>query len=275
MVMSWHLEEYTWEAYTSGRLDPLAEASVETHVTGCARCRDVARSTVPPAQTSAIWDAVRTSIAQPVLPAPLRLLRRLGVPAHDLAVISAANSLLIPWAAAVGLAVLSACLVGLAGLRPSDQDAVFLALSPLVPVLAVVLAYDTLDPLREIGQVTPYSKVRLALLRAAATLAVAAPATLSIGLVVPGMQHLAFVWLLPSLGLTTGVLALLNWLAASVAGAIVAGVWVGLVVLLRYGWEVLVLTSAPAQLAFTGLAVLAGALLVVRTSSLRLQGGRR
>jgi hypothetical protein len=275
MVMSWHLEQHTWEAYAAGWLDPVAEASVETHVTGCAQCRDAARLTTTPAQTTAIWDAVRTSIAEPVLPAPLRLLRRLGMPTHDLVVVSAANSLLVPWAAAVGFALLSACLVALAGLSPSDQDAAFLALAPLVPVLAVVLAYDVLDPLREVSLVTPYSKLRLALLRATATLAVAAPATLAVGLVVPGMQDLAFVWLLPSLGLTTGVLALLNWLAAPAAGAIVAGTWVGLVVVLRYGWDVLVLTSAPAQLACIGLALLWGVLLLMRTSTLRLQGGRR
>ena len=40
-------------------------------------------------ETAAIWDAVRTSIAAPVLPAPMRLLRRLGVPAHELVLVSA------------------------------------------------------------------------------------------------------------------------------------------------------------------------------------------
>ncbi|MFY9913275.1 MAG: zf-HC2 domain-containing protein [Nocardioidaceae bacterium] len=271
--MSWHLEQHTWEAYAAGRLDPVAEASVEAHVTGCAQCRDAARSTVTPAQTRAVWDAVRTSIAEPVLPAPLRLLRRLGTPTHDLVVVSAADSLLVSWAAAVGLALLSACLVGLAGLSPSDQDAAFLALAPLVPVLAVVMAYDALDPLREVCLATPYSKLRLALLRATATLAVAIPATLAVGLLVPGMHDLAFVWLLPSLGLTTGALALLTWVAAPAAGAIVAVSWAGLVIVLKSGWNVLVLTSAPAQLACIGLAVLWVALLLMRTSTLRLQGG--
>lgn len=272
--MSWHLEEHTWEAYAAGRLDPVAEASVEAHVTGCAQCRDAARSTVTPAQTTAVWDAVRTSIAEPVLPAPLRLLRRLGTPTQDLVVVSAADSLLVPWAAAVGFAVLSACVVGLAGLSPANQDAVFLSLAPLVPVLAVALAYDALDPLREVSLVTAYSKLRLALLRATATLAVAVPATLAIGLVVPGMQDLAFAWLLPSLGLTTGILVLLTWLEAPYAGALVAGGWVAVVLVVRSGWDVRVLTSASAQLACVALALLLGAMLLVRTSTLRLQGGQ-
>jgi hypothetical protein len=272
--MSWHVEPHTWEAYTAGRLDVVAEASVETHVTGCARCRAAARSAGSPADASAVWDAVRTSIAEPTFPAPLRLLRRLGTPTHDLVLVSVADSLLVPWATAVGFAVLSACLIGLLGLDPVNQDAAFVALSPLVPVLAVVAAYDALDPLREVSLVTSYSKLRLALLRAGASLSVAVPAALAIGFVVPGMQHLAFVWLLPSLGLTTGLLALLTWLRAPAAGAIVAGTWVFLVVVLRSGWDVLVLTSAPAQLAYAGLAVLWGALLLVRTSTLRLQGGQ-
>lgn len=270
--MSWHVEAHIWEAYAGGRLDVVAEASVESHVSACPRCRQAARSSVARSETTAVWDAVRTTIAAPPLPAPLRLLRRLGVRTHDLVVVSAADSLLLTWATAVGFAVLSACLVGLLGLDPVDQDAAFLALSPLVPVLAVVAAYDALDPLREVSLATAYSKLRLALLRASAALSVAVPATLAIGYVVPGLHDVAVVWMAPALGLTTGVLALLTWLKAPAAGAIVGGTWVGLVVVLRYGWDVLVLTSPPAQLAFVGLAVLGSALLLVRTSTLQLQG---
>lgn len=272
--MSWHVEAETWAAYAAGRLDVVAEASLESHVSGCPGCREAARASVTPAETQAVWESVRDSIGEPVLPAPLRLLRRLGVPNRDLVVVSAADSLLVPWAAAVGFAVLLACLVGLLGLSPVDQDAAFLALSPLVPVLAVVAAYDALDPLRETSLVTPYSKLRLALLRATAALAVALPATLGVGYVVPNLDHLALVWLLPSLGLTSSTLALLTWLDAPAAGALVAGGWVTLVLALRSGWDVLLLTSAPAQLACAGLATLSGALLLVRTSTLRLQGGR-
>lgn len=271
--MSWHLEEDTWAAYGAGRLDPVAEASVEAHVIGCAQCRDAARSAVSPAQTSAVWDAVRTSISEPTLPAPLRLLRRMGVPADDLVVVSAADSLLVPWAAAVGFALLSACLVGLTGLSPTNQDAVFLALAPLVPVLAVAMAYDAVDPLREVCLATPYSKLRLALLRACATLAVAVPATLVVGLAVPGMHDLAFAWLLPSLGLTTGLLVLLTWFEAPIAGSVVGGFWVALVVVLRSGGDVQALTSSVAQLLCVALALVLGGLLLLRTCTLRLLGG--
>jgi hypothetical protein len=273
MVMSWHLERHTWDAYGAGRLDPVAEASVEAHITACAQCRAEARSTFSPAQTAAVWDAVRTSIAEPALPGPLRLLRRTGVPTDHLVLVSAADSLLLPWAAAVGFALLSACVVGLAGLSPANQDAAFLALTPLVPVLAVAMAYDALDPLREVCLTTPYSKLRLALLRASATLAVAVPATLAIGLVVPGMQDLAFAWLLPSLGLTTGHQVLRTWFEAPLAGSLTAGSWLAVVFGIRSGWDVQWLASPSAQLSCVALALVLGALLLVRTSTLRLQGG--
>jgi hypothetical protein len=172
----------------------------------------------------------------------------------------------------VGFAVLSACLVGLAGLSPANQDAAFLALAPLVPVLAVAMAYDALDPLREVCLATPYSKLRLALLRATATLAVAVPATLAVGLV-PGMHDLAFAWLLPSLGLTTGLLVLLTWFEAPLAGSLVTGSWLALVLGLRSGWDVQALASPAAQLSCVALALVLAALLLVRTSTLRLQGG--
>ena len=47
--MSWHVDAPVWEAYAAGRLDPVAELSVESHLTGCADCRAAARSQVAPA----------------------------------------------------------------------------------------------------------------------------------------------------------------------------------------------------------------------------------
>src|SRR4029450_11186710 len=126
MGRSWHLELHIWEAYAAGGLDPVTEASVETHITRCAQCRESARSIVTSATTTSVWDAVRTSISEPVLPAPLRLLRRLGVPTNNLVMVSAADSLLVSWAAAVGFALLSACLVAFAGVSESTQDSAFL-----------------------------------------------------------------------------------------------------------------------------------------------------
>ena len=271
--MSWHVDAPVWEAYATGRLDAAAELSLESHLTSCPDCRAAARSQVAPAAVDEVWTHVRQTISAPAPSLPQRAMRRLGVPADDAVVVSAADSFMVPWAVAVGFAVVSACVVGLAGLGPAGRDAAFLALVPLVPVLAVVASYDALDPVREMVTATPYSKLRLALLRAAAALAVAVPATMTIGLVVPNMTDLALAWLAPSLGLTLAALVLLTWFEAWVTGVLTASIWVTVVALLRAGDQVDALTTPVVQVAFVvGAGVLALAL-VLRTSTLRLAGG--
>jgi hypothetical protein len=273
MVMSWHVDALVWEAYAAGRLDPAAELSVESHLTRCSDCQSAARSQVAPAVVDEVWMRVRTTISAPTSTLPQRAMRRLGVRPDDAVVVSVADAFMLPWAVAVGFAVVSACVVGLAGLGPAGRDAAFLALVPLIPVLAVVASYDALDPVREVVAATPYSKLRLALLRSAAALAVAVPVTMTIGFVVPNMEDLALAWLAPSLGLTLGALVLLTWFEAWVTGALLASAWVTVVVLLRTGDRVGALTTPFAQVAFlVGAGVLA-LTLVLRTSTLRLQGG--
>jgi hypothetical protein len=271
--MTWHVEPSVWEAYVAGRLDLAAEASVETHVVGCAACRAAAKAHVAPEAAEAVWAQVRGTISAPPLALPLRVLRRARIRDDDLVAVSAADSLMVPWAVAVGFAVACACVVGLAGLGSVNRDMAFLVMAPLIPVLAVVAAFDALDPLREVAAPTPYSKLRLALLRATACLVVAVPATTAIGLVVPGMEDLAFVWLAPSLGLTVGALVLITWFEAQVAGAMIASLWVSAVVVVRTSGSVDALTAAPVQLACAGAGIVLAAALVLRTSTLRLQGG--
>ncbi len=271
--MTWHIDAPVWEAYAAGRLEPAAELSVESHLVGCQRCRSSARSQVPTGTAELVWSGVRATISAPAPSLPQRAMQRLRVAPDDAVVVSAADAFVVPWAVAVGLAVASACIVGLAGLGPASRDAAYLALAPLIPVLAVVTSYDALDPLRELMATTPYSKLRLALLRATAALTVAVPATMAIGLVVPNMDDLVVAWLAPSLGLTLATLVLLTWFEAWVTGVLVASAWVTVVALLRADDRVDVLTTLVGQGGFVlaaGVLVLA---LVLRTSTLRLQGG--
>lgn len=272
--MSWHVDGPVLEAYAAGRLDPAGELSVESHLTGCAGCQASARSQVAPAAVDEVWTRVRSTISAPAPTRPQRVLQRFGVRLEDAVVVSAADAFMVPWAVAVGFAVVSACVVGLTGLGPAGREAAFLALVPLVPVLAVVASYDALDPVRELAAATPYSKLRLALLRAAAALAVAVPATTAIGFAVPHMDDLAAAWLAPSLGLTLAALVLLTWFEAWVTGALTASVWVTVVAVLRTGDRVGALTTPAGQVALLVVAGLLALGLVLRTSSLRLQGGQ-
>ncbi len=270
--MTWHIDAPVWEAYAAGRLEPAAELSVESHLVGCHECRSSARSQVPTGTADAVWSGVRATISTPVPSLPQRAVQRLGVTPDDTVLVSA-DAFVVPWAVAVGFAVASACIVGLAGLGPASRDAAFMALAPLVPVLAVVASYDALDPLRELMVTTPYNKLRLALLRATAALTVAVPATMAIGLVVPNMDDLVLAWLAPSLGLTLAALVLLTWFEAWVTGVLVVSAWVTVVAVLRADDRVDALTTLVGQVGFVlgaGVLVLA---LVLRTSTLRLQGG--
>ncbi len=223
--MSWHIDEPTWQAYAGGRLDPAAEAAVETHVTACPHCRSGAPALMP--DTEPLWRTIRAEINRPRLPAPLRALARLGVPEDDLVVLAGARDLLLSWSVAVGAALVCAIVTGLApaGL-PGGPRALFLILAPLVPVLAVVATYDATDPFREVTEASPFSKLRLALLRTSAALVAAIPLTVAVALSVPDLKGYFATWLLPGLALTVATLILLTWLTAWVACGVTSLAWV-------------------------------------------------
>jgi hypothetical protein len=223
--MSWHVDEPTWYAYAAGELGPAAEAAVETHVTACPGCRAGARALMPDPEP--FWQAVHAEIAAPRLPWALRVLARLGVPEDDLVVLAAGRDLLLSWSVAVGAALVCAVVTGMAPARmPGGSQALFLILAPLVPVLAVVAAYDATDPFRELTEASPFSKLRLGLLRTAAALAAAVPLTVAVALLVPALNEYFAAWLLPGLALTVATLILLTWLTAWFACAVTSVGWI-------------------------------------------------
>ncbi len=266
----WHVEEAVWRAYVAGGLDTVAEASVDAHVIRCARCQGAARTYAPASTLESVWSEVSAEIARPELPRTVRWLRRLGVPEDDLVTLAAADGFLVPWALAVGCAL--AC-VAVAAMAPAWDDVVFVLTAPLIPVLAVVAAFDATDPLRALAVTTPYSKLRLALLRTAATLVVALPATMAIGLIIPGLRPFAFSWLLPALALTFATLALLTWMRPWTASGFVAAAWTTVVLTASGSTEVALLTGESAQMAYAAALVLSSTAWVLRTSTVRLAGG--
>jgi len=214
-----------------------------------------------PSTPDPLWDAVQRRIARPRPSRGQRLARALGTSEEHLVLLSAARDLALPWAIALGGALAT---VLVAGAAPAHSHAAFLLLGPAVPVLAVVAAYDATDALREVSDVTPYSKVRLALLRTLAVLSFAVPSMALVGLAVPVLGPVAWAWLLPALLLSTVAVALLGPLTARTTGAVVAGGWavvVGAVELWR-GSEVLTGTAVQATFAVLVAGVLvAGAVL--------------
>jgi hypothetical protein len=266
----WHVDEAVWAAYADGRLDPVAESSVEAHVVECGQCRTAARGQVALEQLEPVWTEISVQVQRPQQAWPLRWLRRAGAPEADTVVIGASDGLSLSWTVAVGAAL--ACAM-LAGLAPRYQDVWFLLLAPLVPVVAVMAAFDATDTLRELVAPTPYSKLRTAILRTAAAVAVAVPVTLGVGLVLPGLAHLAFVWLLPGLVMTCTALVLITWLTAWQTGAVVALTWTVAVLALARLDTLSFLWSPTAQATFAAGAALMIVVLVHRTTTLHPRRG--
>ncbi|WP_165350457.1 zf-HC2 domain-containing protein [Xylanimonas protaetiae] len=276
-MSEWHVDPATWQAYAAGRLDPAAEAAVETHVTGCPVCRDAARPVALAADDpltggyAPVWRAVHAEIGAPRPPAHLRWLRRLGLPDDAVVVLAAAGDLRLPWALAVGGAVLSAIVAAHVG----RAELAFLLLAPLVPLVAVAAAFDATDPLREVAGPTPFSKLRLALLRTAATLAVAVPSTALVGAAVPALHALAWVWLLPSLCLSGAALVLLTRLSARTACGVVGAGWAAAVVAVDQAGHLDAVSGGGTQAGFALVAVLLGIVLTRALTTLPAMGAPR
>jgi hypothetical protein len=265
--MSWHIDERGWQAYAAGRLDAAAEAAVETHVTACADCRAGARALLPDPEP--LWQAVHAEITTPRPAWPLRVLARLGVPEDDLIVLAGARDVLFSWSVAVGAAVLCAVVTGLAPTRlPGGPQAFFLILAPLVPVLAVVATYDATDPFREVTEASPYSKLRLALLRTSAALTAAIPLTVAVALTVPNLKGYFATWLLPGLTLTVATLILLTWLTAWVACGVTSVGWIA-AASVATGHGTIDAVATPAGQAGFAIAVVALAALFVRAGTVQ------
>lgn len=259
-MTTWHLTPDHWRGYADGRLTADAEAAVEAHVDGCAQCRASAGALVPDAAPT--WQAVHARIDHPRPAGPLRLLSRLGARDDDVVVLAAADDLRLPWSIAVGGAIASVIVSAQAG---ALDVFTFWLLAPLVPMLAVAAAFDATDPLRELSNTTPASRLRLTLLRTLATLAVALPAVMLLGLVIPGLEDVVWRALLPSLGLTGAALALLTWLPAWGAATATAAGWVLAISTVQSADRLDLLGRGVAQALFAVL-VLALAAIVVATS---------
>jgi anti-sigma factor RsiW len=269
---TWHVGPALLERYADGALDPSAQASVETHLASCAQCQHHASALVASPELNAIWDDVVAEIVQPPMPVGLRLLRRLGLPDADTVVLRASSEgLYRPWLVSVVGALIFGVLAGMLDARL--QLVSIMLLAPLLPVLAVTLAYDTTDQMRELAMAKPLSKLRIALLRAGAAAGVAIPLTLAVSVTIPGIADHAFVWLLPAVTLTFLAVTLLTWCTAKVTGGVIATAWVAFIIAIRADDSLGAITSPQGQLAFVVAAFVAVGVLVVRITSPRSFGG--
>jgi hypothetical protein len=259
-MTGWHLDDDTLRRYVE-RTDSLAEgASAEQHLLSCGQCRARVNATAGVIDLAAVWDRTRDAVEVPRPSVFERLLRVAGLPAHEARLVAVASAFRGVWLA--GVAALAAAVGHARGLW------FFLAVAPIVPCLVVASSYDRrMDPALEPELVTPYPALRLILLRTIAVLALALPAVLLLGLVVPGQAP--FAWLLPAVGFVAVVLAASTWVSPLRSAIVVSSVWLGVVWLLaaRSGSPDAVL-QARAQAGFLALAAASFVIFLVRRRQL-------
>ncbi|MEV6638027.1 hypothetical protein AB0M54_45625 [Actinoplanes sp. NPDC051470] len=222
-MTAWHLDPEAIRRYARGSVPPGLAASAEAHLMGCATCREVIGALVDPRRAEAIWHEVADRVDAPRRSGPERMLVRLGAGEATARLVAATPTLRGPWLLAV------AGVLALAAWAAQVDDRfllMFLVVAPLGPLAGVAGAFaGGLDPTREIGLATPYSGLRLLLIRTVAVLAVTTPIVALAGLALPGSWWPAVAWLLPTAGLTGAALALTSRLTPVVAVGVVATAW--------------------------------------------------
>ena len=191
-MTTWHADPNDLAAYGAGDDDPVLAASVETHLLRCADCRATLARTATAADTERRWDSLSAVVDSP-RSAPLA---RLGV---------ATRPLRAAWLLAALLVLLVPVVPALVTGR--GLPTLLLALAPIAPSLAVVLAYRTsADPAGEMALAAPVAGLRIVSARALMVGLVAAPLGVAAALLLDQPLPVALGWLLPGLAMSSLVL---------------------------------------------------------------------
>jgi hypothetical protein len=267
----WHCDDDLLERYASDETDVGLAASIEAHLIACGICRDRLTAHADLTDITEIWTGVREVIQRPPLSPVLRLLKKSGLEESDAVLLSASQSLRGLWTLATVVVLVLAVLASYPG-HPIGR-ALYLLVAPLILVLGVVAAFNVRDPTSEFTIATPYSKIRLALLRTAAVTLTTVPLVVAMGAIVPGVGWLSIAWLGPALAMTLTALVLLTWWTPEATGATLSLVWIA-VVSTEYGrHHVNAAVHADAQLCYLLLAAVTAVVLMFRVRAARTPGG--
>jgi len=267
----WHADPVLLSNYLAGALDSVTAASVEQHVTRCETCRSAVGLLLEPQLVERTWVGIRDAVERPLLPLPVRLARRCGLPEPTAVLLASAASLRGAWLVGAFLSLSFATLAAYAS--GGTALAPFLIAAPLAPVLGVAAAYGPRqDPLEALVATAPYGRTRLVLLRTIGVLVSVLPVTVLLGLAVPERPWLAAAWLGPALALVPVLLALAAFVGPRTAATVVSLAWSGVVLgstrALAPTWPV----EAAQQGVYLGLAVAACAVIAIRAGNDRQPG---
>lgn len=267
----WHPAEEQLQSYVDGGVLGLSAASVETHLLSCAGCRSLVRAAVDTRRLSSVKLHIDDRLDREQRPRVERLLVRLGVDDADARALLAAPSLRRAWWLAVAGAAVLALLVSR---NDSYPHAMFLALAPLVPLVATGAAYaPSLDEAFALVAATPYSLVRLMLARSLAVGCTALVGVLLASVALPGWHASSVAWMLPAVALTLGVLVLSERVGAELATVTVSALWLTTIgVLEQSGRDTDWVATAGTQVAAAAIVVVGVAVLARQWSGLQLRG---
>jgi hypothetical protein len=271
ITQDWHADDALLDRYAAGRADMALSASVEAHLIACPDCRGRIARFSDPAVLQRARSGLRDSVQQVRHPLPLRILRRYGLSEQDAVLLTHARLLRGPWT----LATVAVIVFAVAASFPDAylSQSLYLLFAPLVPVLGVSGAFAATDSLTGLTSATPYSKLRLCLLRTVAVVTASIPLIVLFGAIMPGIGWLAVAWLGPALGLTLTALAAMTWFRPVPVGTAVCLLWTIAVAALFPRHDVHVAIAASAQLAYLTIAVATALTLVIRSRFAHTPGG--
>ena len=200
---NWHVPFDRLEAYATGRAYPLERSSIEAHLLACAHCRKSLAVVGPSATREVTLAAIIDRIDRPRRP----LHRSTGV-----LLVSLASPALVGATALLAAALLA--VVGVtAVLRPPWSAAVLVALAPLAPIVAAVVAFwPATDPAGSLAPATPLAGGRLPFLRALFATSASAAAGLISSAFTPLAWSDSIIWLAPGMAFAAVVVAAATWI---------------------------------------------------------------
>lgn len=270
-TQTWHADDGLLTAYVEGRLGAVLGASLERHLDHCVECRSAIRPHTDLPALDRAWDGVRSAVESPDHPWLIRQGRRVGLTEPTSILLAATVALRTAWVSSA--LVVLAFAAGTAVVASGGTLWPYLLVAPLIPVLGVAAAYGSSEePFEALAVTTPYGRTRLILLRALAVVSTCVPIACLLGLVLPGPVWVAVAWLGPALSMIPLLLAVSAFVGPRAGSAAIALLWMGVVVFsqrrLPATWPV----EAQQQLVYLGIALAAGAVLLLRSRLTRQIG---
>lgn len=271
MSATWHLDTSVLESYAAGRSTPVGGASVEAHLMECRECGALLRELMPREPLDRAWRAIRAHVEEPRAGVLERVLAALRMSSESARLLAAVPAFQGAWLLGVFTVLLFA---GGASLMADDLGlALFLIVAPLIPVAGVAAAFGgDADPAHELVTVTAYSSMRLLLLRTAGVLMTSVPVSVLLGLALPGPAWLAVAWLTPAAAGIALTLALSTYVDTSVTAAVIGVVWSSAVLSASRLGDPVEVVEPLMQLVLAAVALVAVAVVVLRSPSLDLLG---